>query len=181
MNKNKKSVLEVMFGGLHKKISEALTPEEYTELTHKAATLSQEETLEAVQAAAAQATTGIGVVAGATTTAAACAAAAQTATPPAPVAAGAPAPQAAAEAAPAQSADPMQALMGAVQALTQKVDGIATKQATYDSYFKTAQNAGVALPGADASSRGQQPLSNVAADSPMGVAAEIWKRNNPQG
>lgn len=179
MNKNKKSVLEVMFGGLHKKISEALTPEEYTELTHKAATLSQEETLDAVQAAAAQATTGIGVVAGATTTAAACAA--QTATPPAPTTSAAPAPQAAAEAAPAQSTDPMQALMGAVQALTQKVDGIATKQATYDSYFKTAQNAGVALPGADASSRGQQPLANVAADSPMGVAAEIWKRNNPQG
>ena len=176
MNKNKKSVLEVMFGGLHKKISEALTPEEYTELTHKAATLSQEETLEAVQA-----TTGIGVVAGAPTTAAACAAAAETATPPAPTTSAAPAPQAAAEAAPAQSADPMQALMGAVQALTQKVDGIATKQATYDSYFKTAQNAGVALPGADASSRGQQPLANVAADSPMGVAAEIWKRNNPQG
>ncbi len=179
MNKNKKSVLEVIFGGLHKKISEALTPEEYTELTHKAATLSQDETLAAVQAAAAQATTGIGVVAGVGTTAAA-QSAAQAATPPAPAAA-VPAPQAAAEAVPAQSADPMQALMGAVQALTQKVDGIATKQATYDSYFKTAQNAGVALPGADASSRGQQPLANVAADSPMGVAAEIWKRNNPQG
>lgn len=175
MNKNKKSVLEVMFGGLHKKISEALTPEEYTELTHKAATLSQEETLEAVQA-----TTGIGAVAGVGTTAAA-QTAAQTATPPAPAAAAAPAPQAAAEAAPTQSADPMQAVLSAVQALTQKVDGIATKQATYDSYFKTAQNAGVALPGADASSRGQQPLANVAADSPMGVAAEIWKRNNPQG
>ncbi|AXE21181.1 hypothetical protein DR864_27305 [Runella rosea] len=175
MNKNKKSVLEVMFGGLHKKISEALTPEEYTELTHKAATLSQEETLEAVQA-----TTGIGAVAGVGTTAAA-QTAAQTATPPAPTTSAAPAPQAAAEAAPTQSADPMQALMGAVQALTQKVDGIATKQATYESYFKTAQNAGVALPGADASSRGQQSLANVAADSPMGVAAEIWKRNNPQG
>lgn len=172
MNKNKKSVLELMFGGLHKKISEALTPEEYTELTHKAATLSQDETLAAVQA-----TTGIGAATGAGTTAAA--QSAQTATPPA--AAAVPAPQAAAQGAPAQAADPMQAVLSAVQALTQKVDGIVTKQATYDNYFKTAQNAGVALPGADASSRGQQPLANVAADSPMGVAAEIWKRNNPQG
>ena len=171
MNKNKKSVLEMMFGGLHKKISEALTPEEYTELTHKAATLSQDETLAAVQA-----TTGIGAATGTQTTAAA-----QTTTPPAPAAATAPAPQAAAEGAPAQAADPMQAQLSSIQALTQKVDGIATKQATYDNYFKTAQNAGVALPGADASSRGQQPLANVAADSPMGVAAEIWKRNNPQG
>lgn len=158
-NKNK-SVLEVIFGGLHKKISEVLSPEEYTELTENAATFAQDSTLEAIQA-----TTSVGAAAPQPTTSAAT-------TPPAP--------QASAEATTTPTTDPMQAVLQAVQNLTQKVDSMATKQAAYDNYFQTAQNAGVVLPQADASSRVPQALAKAAADSPMGVAAEIWKRNRPQ-
>ncbi|WP_028668249.1 hypothetical protein [Runella zeae] len=167
-NKNK-SVLEVIFGGLHKKISEALSPEEYTELTENAATFAQDSTLEAIQA-----TTSVGAAAPQPTTSAVAAASA-------PVAATtSPAPQASAEATAPPTTDPMQAVLQAVQNLTQKVDSMATKQAAYDNYFQTAQNAGVVLPQADASSRVPQALTKAATDSPMGVAAEIWKRNRPQ-
>ncbi len=169
-NKNK-SVLEVIFGGLHKKISEALSPEEYTELTENAATFAQDSTLEAIQA-----TTSIGAAAPQPTASAVTPASAPVAatTPPAPQA------SAEATATQTQTTDPMQAVLQAVQNLTQKVDSMATKQAAYDNYFQTAQNAGVVLPQADASSRVPQALAKAAADSPMGVAAEIWKRNRPQ-